>query len=130
MTESFATRTNYFRVTDVKRFKEILKHFPNVIILKDETQPDHYAFGCYETESDGENEYTEIMDACDDLQKILHPNDAIVIITAGHERLKYVNAYARIITVHGYRNVDFLDIIRQDTKILLDDTNYVLKITN
>lgn len=70
------------------------------------------------------------MDACDDLQKILHPNDAIVIITAGHERLNYVNAYARIITVHGYRNVDFLDIIRQDTKILLDDTNYVLKLTN
>lgn len=114
------TRTNYFRVTDAKRLKDIIAHtavgedrlelFTRQI--GDET---FYGFGCYDSISglypnwdtpadaasaDEDDEdadaYFDLFEA--ELQKILAEDDAIIITEVGYEKLRYLTAYACVIT--------------------------------
>lgn len=149
---STAFRTSYFRVTDKKRFNELLGGVSAELFTKRINGETYYGFGDYgdcasfdytepascnknvakmiknnETLFDADNNPAEI-DKIDsysklydknkelvfsriggdsegntdmfakELQKILHPKDACVIIEVGHEKLRYVDFNVTIIT--------------------------------
>ena len=105
------TRSNYFRVTDPEAFKKIINR---VITDEDslelwertENGMTYYAFGAYssicglrheaeDADNDGEFEVEAVYEA---LSKIVAPDDAIIITEIGYEKLRYLTAYAVVIT--------------------------------
>ena len=105
------TRSNYFRVTDPEAFKKIINR---VITDEDslelwertENGTTYYGFGAYssicglqheaeDVDNDGEFEVEAVYEA---LSKIVAPDDAIIITEIGYEKLRYLTAYAVVIT--------------------------------
>ena len=105
------TRSNYFRVTDPEAFKKIINR---VITDEDslelwertENGMTYYAFGAYssicglrheaeDADNDGEFEVEAVYEA---LSKVVAPDDAIIITEIGYEKLRYLTAYAVVIT--------------------------------
>lgn len=100
-------RTNYFRVADPERLREIVARAEgqdgeNLLlfeqVIDDETL---YGFGCemqlqgyWDDEAD-EYDYDAFVR---DLQTVVTPGDAIIIMEVGYERLRYVCGSALIIT--------------------------------
>ena len=105
------TRSNYFRVADPEAFKKII----NCIITDEdglelwertENGMTYYAFGAYssicglrheaeDTDNDGEFEAEAVYEV---LSKVVAPDDAIIITEIGYEKLRYLTAYAVVIT--------------------------------
>ena len=105
------TRSNYFRVTDPEAFKKII----NCVITDEdslelwertENGMTYYAFGAYssicglrheaeDADNDGEFEAEAVYEA---LSKVVAPDDAIIITEIGYEKLRYLTAYAVVIT--------------------------------
>lgn len=105
------TRSNYFRVTDPEAFKKIINR---VITDEDslelwertENGTTYYGFGAYssicglrheaeDVDNDGEFEVEAVYEA---LSKVVAPDDAIIITEIGYEKLRYLTAYAMVIT--------------------------------
>ena len=121
------TRTNYFRVTDEERYKELVKNF-----ACDTDDVHHYAknkdgkifhmFGAYgriDYVSD-DNELCSLSDAFyPELQRILPEGEAFILQEVGHEKLRYVNGRADIVTKDTVKYVDLATAIMQKAKELL-----------
>ena len=105
------TRSNYFRVTDPEAFKKIINR---VITDEDslelwertENGMTYYAFGAYSSicglrheaeDADNDDEF-EVEAVYDALAKVIAPDDAIIITEIGYEKLRYLTAYAVVIT--------------------------------
>lgn len=105
------TRSNYFRVTDPEAFKKIINR---VITDEDslelwertENGTTYYGFGAYssicglrheaeDVDNDGKFEVEAVYEA---LSKVVAPDDAIIITEIGYEKLRYLTAYAMVIT--------------------------------
>lgn len=111
------TRSNYFRVTDPERLEKIIaatcmdEDSLELWTRESENGP-LYAFGGYgsiyglkpsfnhETDDGSEDDNNDpdfdIFEA--ELQRIVAPNDAIIITEIGYEKLRYLTAYSIIIT--------------------------------
>lgn len=119
---SCVIRTNYFRVKDPEAFRAFMTHVygsEGDVELWDSTDSDGnltFGFGIYggigglrnaaedeEIDAD-ESAFDEFISG---LQDHLADDDAIIILEAGHEKLRYVVGGATIITS---TNVDYLDI--------------------
>ena len=105
------TRSNYFRVTDPEAFKKII----NCVITDEdslelwertENGMTYYGFGAYSSisglrheaeDSDNDDEF-EVEAVYDALAKVIAPDDAIIITEIGYEKLRYLTAYAVVIT--------------------------------
>lgn len=105
------TRSNYFRVTDPEAFKKII----NCIITDEdslelwertENGTTYYGFGAYSSicglrheaeDADNDDEF-EVEAVYDALSKVVAPDDAIIITEIGYEKLRYLMAYAVVIT--------------------------------
>lgn len=122
-------RTNYFHVKDAEKFKEIMEQvqgYEDEVKLWEETDQDGnpvFGFGC-ESGIAGipcapdDNGETEIDDDSYDrfiemLQECVADDDAVIIMEAGHEKLRYVVGSAEIITS---RSTEYLDISRLAVK--------------
>ena len=105
------TRSNYFRVTDPEAFKKIIS-----CIITDEDSLElwertengttYYGFGAYSSicglrheagDIDNDDEF-EIEAVYEALTKVVAPDDAIIITEIGYEKLRYLVAYAVVIT--------------------------------
>ena len=106
------TRSNYFKVKDVEKFKEFVARFPELTLLNDEDATDEEPrFGFYEndggrlpserdvTDADGMVEAVEI-DFVDELAKHLD-KDVAVIHQAGYESARYASGFAIAVSHTG-----------------------------
>ncbi len=136
------TRTNYFRVTDAERLRKIVDNThlgEDTLELFERKVGDEtwYGFGCYDSIEglypnwERADEYDEPEDADpsfdlfeDELQMILHPDDAIIITEVGYEKLRYLTAYSTIITAKGCEYVDLRNCAIDKAQELLGNPNW------
>lgn len=131
------TRSNYFRVTDPEAFKKIINR---VITDEDslelwertENGMTYYAFGAYssicglrheaeDADNDGEFEVEAVYDA---LAKVIAPDDAIIITEIGYEKLRYLTAYAVVITRTEVEFVELRSAALETAQRMLRDPEY------
>lgn len=133
------TRTNYFRVRDVDKFKDIIRriqcHEGESLTIMEETinNVPHYGFyvegvinGLIPTDDDAyipEDEYDEPEADRDymlrELSKVIDPEDAILIMEIGNEKMRYLIGYADVITAKGCTAVNLsMEAIVKARKIL------------
>lgn len=129
-------RTNYFKVIDEKKYAELMSKVrgdEDTIHLWDETKDGvlFHAFGCYSSMSyypDNEDgteaeEPAEWEEFCKELSNLLPEVEAVILLEAGHEKLRYLTGWAQILTRHGSR---FVDLARESCKkaceLLKDDS--------
>lgn len=121
------SRTNYFRVTDEERFKEIMSYAftsnGEEIELFSDTNANGetiWGFAAYGSIDGYRNFFTGDVDSdfdmdfdsfTKDLQEILADDDVIIIQEAGHEGLRYVTAIAWVISKTEVRTLDLADLI-------------------
>lgn len=99
------SRTNYFRVTDEKRYEELFNNLCAEDTIHDFTEVKdgvlYHGFGTYGSVSyDGENEDEEYdFDAfLLKLQEILPEDEAFIYFESGYEKLRYVTGLSIVVT--------------------------------
>ena len=112
-----ATRTNYFRVKDEEKFRDIV----HACVAEDElkiferaepTGDRLFGLGCEGTisgvEDSEDDDYPDYSyDAFTSaLQEVIPEGEAIIIMEARHEKLRYVVGYASVITKTEIKSVD------------------------
>jgi hypothetical protein len=126
--------TNYFRVTDIKKLNEILakckpEHNDKIQLFNKTVENGEklYAFGCsslfegYYDPRIGKSDYDSFED---DLQTVVVPGDAIIIMEVGYEALKFVYGIAHIITREKTEMMDFTYMVTQKAAELLGNPDY------
>lgn len=132
------TRTNYFHVTNIAEFKELMSHCTgeDEVYVFEERDPEgefQFAFGVYGSfyGYDTGNEDAEIDEQFNEfavkLQALLRPDDACIIYNAGSEKLRYVGGVATIITRDKIDSVSLIKAATQKTRELLDDPAWETK---
>ena len=138
------TRTNYFRVVDKDKYESIMDSVRcsegELHLWEEEINGElHFGFGVYddingicecehcievqdgkaefdEDECMGEYNYDKM---CALLASVVHPEDAVIIVSSGHEKLKFVGGYSTIITKDEIKHIDlWSDSIKSARKIL------------
>ena len=110
-------RTNYFSVKDPAALHELISSVSaeDEIQLFEQKQDDgsvKFGFGCYGSiygipAQNEEEECEEDLDCFyDALQQLLCEGDAIIIVEAGHEKLRYVVGCCTVITSSDIRGAD------------------------
>ena len=135
------TRTNYFSVTDLEKFKQIIASCigEEEIVIIDEEQEDgsiKYGFYCEgsveglpekedgtdNTEDFDEYDYDYNYDAfCEALQQILPDNDVIIITEVGSEKMRYLTGLCSVITRNEYKCINITDEAVKLARILLNN---------
>lgn len=135
-----AIRTNYFRVKDPEKFRDFISRVygcEDSVELWEETDKygnKVFGFGCYGGIGGLRGDDDEYDDSCyddfiDGLKEHVADDDAIIILECGNEKLRYLVGCAEIITSKSY---DYLDIAGAATKRaaeLLNNTDWLTKIT-
>ena len=139
-----ASRTNYFRVTDEERYKELFAGLSSEDKIDDFTHKDEegvvwHGFGSYDSigwsdgkepedpDDDDEDDDQDIVDFAYELQKILPDGEAFILFESGHEKLRYVTGTALIVTKDG---TEFLDLRNKAVEIareMLGDKKWCTK---
>ena len=107
-------RTNYFHVKDEEKFDELMNRVA-AEDLKVFHENEMVGFGSYGSilgiavEEDGEEDYDAFVD---ELQKLVVDDEAILIMEAGYEKLRYVTGSVLVITSKGteYRSIENIGI--------------------
>ena len=116
-----AIRTNYFHVKDAEKFKNLMQNVDaedeiQVFMNHDEKGEPVYGFGCYggisgipnpDNPDDWDGSYDHFTDA---LQELVADDDAIIIMEAGHEKLRYITASAQVITSKETARLDIIPL--------------------
>ena len=134
-TYSGSFRSNYFRVTDAKKLKDIIDHtesFNASVELYDNHDGRWYIrgggcdWGIGLPHYDDNGEYDGIcgMDLYKALQKIVAQDDAIIIIHIGREGYRYSIAYAVVITRKHIEYIDLEKEVMVRARIMLDNPNW------
>ena len=130
-----SARTNYFRVTDEKRYLELLNTLASdegEVFAFDEKSEDGtptHAFGAYGViycYHDG-NEEDDFDWFISELQKILPDDEAFIFFEAGHEKLNYVNGYTTIVTRSNIENISLEGEAIETAKKLLGNETFETK---
>ena len=118
-------RTNYFHVKDEEKFRELMKRVygcEDSVELWEEKDSDGmtvFGFGTYGGIAGVANAADDEEELCDDtsydefingLQECVADDDAIIILEAGNEKLRYVIGSATIITSSTYEYLDITSI--------------------
>lgn len=135
-----AVRTNYFHVKDEFAFKELMGKVVcsedglDIFERKDEKGETIYGFGCYgsimgiATEGEDEDEYSYDK-FIGELQKVIEPNDAIIILEAGNEKLCSIGMYADVITSEGCNILNLEHMAVESAKNMLKNPDWETKCT-
>lgn len=131
------TRTSYFRVNDLEKLKDILRRCSaeDTIDLYSTTINGemYYAFGCESSisglreegaEPDDEASYPALIAA---IQEIIFPGEAMVIMEAGHEKLRYVVGEVTVITKDSYEGGNIRDMALKMAGKLLGNPGYEMQ---
>lgn len=115
------TRSNYFHVTDEKKFHQIFEQIKKKNFgIELFTGSDHtYVFGCY---SDVD------MDDIFELQDIIPDDDCIIVMESGHENLRYVDGIGYVITKERIESLSIMSWVQQKAKELMQDPDYTTQI--
>lgn len=124
-----ATRTNYFKVKDAKSFKSLIEQTlaGDTVDVFEKKDGDHtlYGFGSISSidglPDNGEANYDEWLHQ---LQKIVADDDAIIIMEAGYENLRYVSGYFTVVTSKAIKNGDLEATALEAAKKLLNNKTY------
>lgn len=134
-----AIRTNYFRVKDEGKFRELIDRVygcdkRNFLWEKQEkTGSKLFGFGCYggisgvrnaaedEDDSTDESAYDEFIDC---LQGCVAEDDAIIIFEIGNEKLRYLTGTALIVTSKEVRFIDLQQMAVREVKDMLSDPQW------
>lgn len=138
------TRTNYFRVTDEKRYEELynrLRGYADQIYPFDKKTEDGtilHGFGSYgeieyyppelENEEDCDSTDLDIHNFYRELQKILPDNEVFILEQIGDENLRYLTAYAHLVTNKEIRQIVLHEEIKNMAKELTGNKDYTLNI--
>ena len=76
---------------------------------------------CQSCECESEYSYSKMVN---ELQKVLHPEDAIIIVEAGYEKLRYVGGNTTIITSTGVEYKDIWNDAINKAKEMLNNDEY------
>ena len=99
------TRTNYFRVTDEDRYKELFEKLTSEDDIEDFTKRTEdgvilHGFGCYgdvEYYDDDADEY-DFDEWLSKLQEIIPDDEAFILESSGYEKLRYVTGWVVVVT--------------------------------
>jgi len=130
-------RTNYFRVTDADKLKEIIAKCQRtdceeVLLFEEETEGETlYGFGCpaalqgYYDADAMEYDYDAFLD---DLQTVIAPGDAAIIMEIGYEQLSYVSGMAIIVTREKTESMDFTQLVLKKAAEVVGNPDYHTRI--
>ena len=135
------TRTNYFRVTDEDMFCEIIDNMTTgeggVEPFAEKTDGEKlYGFGCYGSisglnryDADGEadDEEPDYDRMIDELQAVVHPDDAIIIMEAVSEKLRYLTGFCTVITRDKVQTIDMNKQAVELAREMLGNPDYKTK---
>lgn len=96
-------RTNYFRVTNEKRYEELFNSLYSADDIQDFTKEKngvlYHGFGAYcSIEYMNEEEEYDFDEFLKELQKILPEDEAFIYFESGYEKLRYVTGYSVVVT--------------------------------
>ena len=124
-------RTNYFRVTDEKKYAELFSRLCSEDNIYDFSRREEdgtimHGFGCNNWISmmSDEDEMCSLNPFFFAMQDILPEDDAFAIIEIGQEKLQYVDGFATVVTKHGIRHMNALNWITQTAREMLQDPDY------
>ena len=137
-------RTNYFRVTNEEKYKELLNLLTAEDTIHDLTEKDKdgniwHAFGCYGSIDYHHEIYDDNGDFIDDeydlyiwinmLQEILNENDAFVFYGIGNEKLSYLTGYCVVASKTDIKSSSIDSEAERLAKELLNNDKYSPKLT-
>lgn len=147
----YKIRTNYVRITDVDKFNDIISHCIidggeeiKIITHTDENDVTRYGFYCEEcidgmripgvdcnetnckncpdfSDCDGDCEYEAFIK---ELQTVIAPDDALIITTFNYEKMRYLAAYADIVTCKKWKYIELADIAVDNACKLLGNKDW------
>lgn len=125
-------RTNYFRVTDKNRFRQLFDRViseDDIQIWESEYEPDKLAFGTYGAivgllDTDDEITDTSYEYLLIELQKLIVPGDACIITTVGNCKLRCVLADTIIITHNKIDSITLETAALEKARSLLETENW------
>lgn len=131
------TRTNYFHVTDEDAFELFTNHLiadEDEVKVFNSTDKDgnktygFYAYGPihYVDETDADDWYDDIDDylLIQEAQKIIAPDDALIITEIGHEKMRYFVGYSLVITKNGYQGINLANETLNVARELLNNPQF------
>ena len=113
------TRSNYFRIGGCEdSFLTFMSHVHGTdddvaVWTKEIDDTTYYGFGCYGCilgyvkDGDDDPDYGEAFDTfVKGLQTFIEKDDAVIVMEAGHEKLRYVTGFATVITKEDCETCD------------------------
>lgn len=128
------TRGNYFHVKNEDAFSKFMDTVSGDDMHcwsdKDEDGNTVYAFGCYGSiygvpNGDENNDFDLFLSK---LQKHIAPEDAVILMESGHEKIRYVTGYATIITSCKIETISITDLGMAKAKEILKNQEYRTKL--
>lgn len=128
-----SARTNYFRVTDEKKYIELFNRLVADDSIEDFTRESsgilYHGFGSYSTidylvETDSKDDIC-FDNFLEELQKILPDDEAFIYVESGNEKLRVINGFAYVVTSSKIEFVDLISWTLSTVKELLGDNNNV-----
>ena len=115
------TRSNYFHVTDEKKFHQIFEQIKKKNFgIELFTGSDHtLGLGCYSDDD---------MDDIFELQDLIPDDDCIIVMASGHENLRYVGGIGYVITKERIESLSIMSWVQQKAKELMQDPDYTTQI--
>lgn len=133
-----AVRTNYFHVKDEAEFRKLMSTVKgdndkvDIFTREDELGNTLFGFGSYgeisgipvsqtEEYDDDELDYDAFID---ELQKCVAEDDAIIIMEAGHEKLRYIVGDALVITAKEQKYISAKAVAAQTAAAMLGNPDW------
>ena len=126
------SRTNYFRVTDEERYQELFNHLTSEGKIYDFTRTDKdgiiwHAFGgfyCIHYKVDENDEWEDRDEFFSEIQEILPDDEALIFMSAGYEKLKYVTGFSVIVTNKDIQYVDIISDAIIKARVMLNNPKW------
>jgi len=132
------TRTNYFSVTDVYMFRQVIDNSycssGDIDIFEESVNGSvKYAFGCYGSicgtrelldDNDDEGDYDVFIT---ELQSIIPDGEAIIITEVGYENLRCLTGHSHVITKSNDAFVNLGNKALEEARVLLNNPDYDTK---
>lgn len=125
-------RSNVFQVTDIDKFKKIMDKvytYENEIeVVIDNEKEKKVSFGAYDdiigfVDKNNEAYDDSYDDFLHELQTIIPNGEACIITTIGHCKLRYLYAYANIVTNNQIESTDLISDTAIDIAVRLTQNN-------
>lgn len=137
-------RTNYFHVKDEEKFRALMDRVygceDNIELWQEHDANGNtvFGFGVYggisglrNAGADEDDEYDESSydEFIDGLQECVADNDAIIILEAGNEKMRYIIGAATIITSSKFAYLDITDLAKQKASEFLCNPSWQTQCT-